>query len=53
MQLQKSTTDLWAVLSEDKPSLALLSGLLCSFEEVEVVDKVPRVLDVLFSGYMT
>ena len=45
--------DLWAVLSKDKASLALLSGLFCPLEEVEVVDIPPRGLDDIFTYCMT
>ena len=46
-------TDLWAVLSEDKSSLALLCCLFCFLEEVEVVNIAPGVLNILLTNYMT
>ena len=47
---QRDETHLRAVLSEHKTSLALVSRLLCSLEEVEVVHMAPCFLDVFLSG---
>ena len=45
--------NLRAVLSKNKSSLALLSGLFCSLQEVEMIDVAPCVLDVSLTHRMT